>query len=209
VVRERDGSCRGWAGPGDRPWTEGLEEGAAVTYLARETDDVLGTGLLGPGRAVAVDTNGTERWMCTFDFTATLTGNPETFRIKVADLEPWVARPDATNDGAFVASVNTEASIKPFSECTEPEFGDSVFDFNVVGQYWAEGIPSVCFAGLAVVGIDRPCRPSTIASDHIIAVIAADDPDVVYENESGLQVDLATLTPGTPAIVVVATGRPC
>ena len=210
VVRESDGSCRGWAGPGDAgAWTTGLEEGAPVTYLARETNDVLGTGTLGPGRAVAVDTNGVERWMCTFDFTAELTGAPETFRIKVADLDPWVARPDASRPGAFVASVNTEASFAGFAECTDEEFGDAIFDFSVVGQYWSDGIPSVCFAGFDVVGIDRPCRPPTIASDHIIAVIDAEDPSIVYENESGVQVDLATLAPGTKAIVVVATGRPC
>lgn len=210
VVRESDGSCRGWAGPGDAgAWTTGLQEGAPVTYLARETNDVLGTGTLGPGRAVAVDTNGVERWMCTFDFTAELTGAPETFRIKVADLDPWVARPDASRPGAFVASVNTEASFAGFAECTDEDFGDAIFDFSVVGQYWSDGIPSVCFAGFDVVGIDRPCRPPTIASDHIIAVIDAEDPSIVYENESGVQVDLATLAPGTKAIVVVATGRPC
>jgi hypothetical protein len=210
VVREADGSCRGWAGPGDAgAWTTGLQEGAPVTYLARETDDVLGTGTLGPGRAVAIEIGGVERWMCTFDFTAELTGNPETFRIKVAELEPWVARPDATRPGAFVASVNTEASFKIFSECTDPQYGDSVFDFSVVGQYWSDGIPSVCFAGLDVVGIDRPCRPPTIASDHIIAVLDANDPNIVIEDESGIGVDLATLTPGTKVIVVVATGRPC
>ena len=210
VVRESDGSCHGWAGPGDAgAWTTGLQEGAPVIYLARETNDVLGTGTLGPGRAVAVETNGVERWMCTFDFTAELTGDPETFRIKVADLEPWVARADSSRPGAFVASVNTEASFVLFSECTDEDFGDAIFDFSVVGQYWSDGIPSVCFAGFDVVGIDRPCRPSTIASDHIIAVIDAEDPTIVFENESGVQVDLATLAPATKAIVVVATGRPC
>lgn len=210
VVRESDGSCHGWAGPGDAgAWTTGLEEGAPVTYLARETNDVLGTGTLGPGRAVAVETNGVERWMCTFDFTAELTGAPEVFRIKVADLDPWVARPDASRPGAFVASVNTEASFALFSECTDEEFTPVIFDFSVVGEYWSDGIPGVCFAGFDVVGIDRPCRPPTIASDHIIAVIDAEDPNIVYENESGVQVDLATIAPGTKVIVVVATGRPC
>jgi hypothetical protein len=210
VVRESDGSCHGWAGPGDAgAWTTGLEEGAPVTYLARETNDVLGTGTLGPGRAVAVETNGVERWMCTFDFTAELTGAPEIFRIQVADLDPWVARPDASRPGAFVASVNTEASFALFSECTDEEFTPVIFDFSVVGEYWSDGIPSVCFAGFDVVGIDRPCRPPTIASDHVIAVIDAEDPNIVYENESGVQVDLATIAPATKVIVVVATGRPC
>lgn len=210
VVREADGSCRGWAGPGDAgKWTTGLQEGAPVTFLARDTDDVLGTGTIGASRAIAVDTGGVERWMCTFEFTAELTGDPETFRIQVAELDPWVARPDASQPGAFVASVNTEASFELFSECTDPQYGDSVFDFNVVGQYWSDGIPSVCFAGLDVVGIDRPCRPPTIASDHIIAVLDAADPSIVFEDESGLVADLSTLTPGTKAIVVVATGRPC
>lgn len=210
VVRESDGSCHGWAGPGDAgAWTTGLEQGAPVTFLARETNDVLGSGTIGASRAVAVDTGGVERWMCTFEFTAELTGSPESFRIKVADLEPWVARPDSSRPGAFVASVNTEASFALFSECTDPQYGESVFDFTVVGQYWSDGIPSVCFAGLDVVGIDRPCRPPTIASDHIIAVLDANDPTIVFEDESGLQVDLSTLTPGAKAIVVVATGRPC
>jgi len=31
----------------------------------------------------------------------------------------------------------------------------------------------------------------------------------VYEDDRGLQVDPATLAPGTQVVVLIATGRPC
>jgi hypothetical protein len=211
VVREADGSCRGWAGSGDRgAWTSGLVAGATVRFLAKEDDTVIGTGTLDAGQAVNVGTDGNDQWMCTFAFRGEVRGNPGEFRIQVADLAPWLARPDPTNPGSFVASVSTDATTDEFLACTEPEYGDQVFEFSVVGQYWSDGIPSVCFAGLDVVEIRRPCRPPTIASDHVAAVLSYDDPAVVFEDESGFRGDVvATLAPGTKAIVVVVTGRPC
>jgi hypothetical protein len=86
-----------------------------------------------------------------------------------------------------------------------------VGDWSSVGQYWNNGVSSICSAGLVVAdgSIKRPCRPHGIASDHVVSVVDATDPSVVYEDVNGLQVDPATLTPGTGVIVNVASGIPC
>ena len=39
AVRNEDGTCSGWVGPGGQTWTEGLESGAPVTFLADDDSD--------------------------------------------------------------------------------------------------------------------------------------------------------------------------
>jgi hypothetical protein len=43
----------------------------------------------------------------------------------------------------------------------------------------------------------------------VISVVRFDDQSVVLEDSTGLLVDPATLAPGTPVVVRIATGRPC
>jgi hypothetical protein len=208
LVRNADGTCSGWPGPGGT-WTQGLESGAPVIFLDEATGSQIGSGAFGTSAWADVDPGEREQWNCTFPFTGTIEGAPESCTIVVAELEPWLARPDPASAGAVVASVNTIASADVFAECTTAPSGDGVSDWVAVGEYWAVGFPSLCGAGLPVVGIERPCRPDGFASDHIVEVTTAAEPRVVLENADGLQVDPAVLIPGTAVIVHVAVGRPC
>jgi hypothetical protein len=209
AVRNADGTCSGWVGPGGGTWTQGLDSGAPVTFLADDGTQI-GSGQLGTSVWEDVDPSGNEQWNCTFPFEGAVAGQPETFRIQVADLPPWRARVDPRDSTRFVVSVDTEARFDVFSECTEPLTGfTEVSEFSVVGQFWANGIPSVCSSGLVVVDIERPCRPPEFASEHIIAVTRADDPSVVIEDASGFVADASTLAVGTEVVVHVVTGRPC
>jgi hypothetical protein len=209
AVRNDDGTCSGWGGPGGGAWTDGLEVGAPVKILDRETDQEIGTGSVVSSSFIDVDPSGREQWMCNFAFTATVTGEPAEFKVAVADLEPWVARPDPTKPGEFVASVNTVADPSVFSQCTDDDFGDEVTEWQAAGHYWSDGISSVCSNGLKIEALDRPCRPPEIGSDHVISVVRFDDPSVVLEDITGLLVDPTTLEPGTQVVVRIATGRPC
>ncbi len=209
VIRNDDGTCSGWSGRDvPAPWTEGLISGAEFVILARDSDEVLGEGNLATSSFENVDTGDREQWLCTFPFSATITGAPDEFRIKVADLDPWVARRDPTRPGQFIASVNTVASIDYFTQCTSGEL-NAVFEWNAVGSYWSDGIQSLCSNGLTVADIDRPCRHPGEGSDYVTRVASAEDPSVVYEDAEGLHVDVSTLPPGAPVVVSVATGRPC
>ncbi|MGH9135067.1 MAG: hypothetical protein ACRDZZ_14105 [Ilumatobacteraceae bacterium] len=208
AVRNEDGTCSGWDGPGDGAWTGGLEVGAPVRILDRETDTEIGSGSIVASAFVEVDPSEREQWVCNFSFSATVTGQPAEFEIAVAGLAPWLARADPTRPGEFVASVNTVASAAVFSQCTDDDFGDEVTGWSAAGHYWSDGISSVCSNGLHVEALDRPCRPPDVGSDHVIAVVRADD-GTVLEDTTGLLVDPATLEPGTPVVVRVATGRPC
>jgi uncharacterized OB-fold protein len=96
-----------------------------------------------------------------------------------------------------------------FSQCTDDDFGDEVTEWSAAGQFWSNGISSVCSNGLHIEALDRPCRPPDIGSDHVISVVRFDDQSVVLEDITGLLVDPATLEPGTPVVVRIATGRPC
>ena len=120
------------------------------------------------------------------------------FLVAIANLEPWVARPDPTRPGEFVASVNTVADPSFFSQCTDEDFGEEVTEWSAAGQFWSNGISSVCSNGLHIEALDRPCRPPDIGSDHVISVVRFDDQSVVLEDITGLLVDPATLEPGTP-----------
>jgi hypothetical protein len=45
TIRNDDGSCSGWEGPGDAgQWTQGLEVGAPVQILDPDTDEQIGNG---------------------------------------------------------------------------------------------------------------------------------------------------------------------
>ena len=104
--------------------------------------------------------------------------------------------------------VSTSAKADLVSACTDPELPQSVGDWQSVGQYWSQGIPSICSAGLRVSRLDRVCRPASIASDRVAAVVDAGD-GRVFEDESGLVVDPASLEPGTLVIAQVTTAYPC
>ena len=208
TVRNPDGTCSGWGGPGGL-WTQGLLSGAPVVFLSADSDAQIGTGQLGTSSWSDVDPSDNEQWNCTFPFSGEVEGTPDRFRIKIADLEPWLARFDSTAPGAFVASIDTVARFDVFPQCTEPGTFAQVSEWSVVGEYWSNGIPTLCGQGVSVVDIERPCRPEGFGSDYIISVNSADDPSVVFESRDGLLVDPAVLAPLTPVIVHVTTGRPC
>ncbi len=68
VVREEDGSCAGWDGPGGG-WTAGVKDGGEVKVFAESKGGkALANGHLGPGRAVDVDPPN-EQWQCELGFT--------------------------------------------------------------------------------------------------------------------------------------------
>jgi hypothetical protein len=210
TIRNDDGSCSGWEGPGDAgQWTQGLEVGAPVQILDPDTGEHIGDGSLTSSSWADVDPSDQEQWNCTFVFEGAASRATDSFKIKVADLQPWVARPDSTNPGRYVASVDTKIELTRVSSCTDHEPGEEIFEWQAVGQFWVDGLQSVCGNGLVVDQINRPCRPPLVASEYVITVRSAADPTVVYEDASGLLVDVATLAPDTKVIVDVATGRPC
>jgi hypothetical protein len=209
AVRNEDGTCSGWHGPGGT-WTQGLESGAPLVFLARDSDAQIGAGVLGTSRWEDVGTD-REQWNCIFPFEGEVEGEPESFRIKVADLPPWVVVRNAADPSQWIVSIDTRVRVDAFPECADPGGSvEAVSAWSSVGTYWSRGIPQqLCGSGLAVVDVERPCRPQGIASEHIVEVTRADDPSVVLEDASGLLVDPADLAPGTQVVVHVATGRPC
>ena len=208
AVRNDDGTCSGWDGPGGA-WTQGLESGAPVVFLARDSDAQIGTGTLGASRWEDVGAD-REQWNCVFPFEGTVEGEPEAFRVQVADLAPWLVRRDPTDPTRWIVSIDTVARFDVFDECTAPDpTATAVLDWDSFGVYWSRGIPQICDAGLSVVDIERTCRPPNVASEHIVLVTRADDPSTVLEDADGLRVDPAELEPFTPVVVHVATGRPC
>ena len=211
-IRNDDGSCSGWEGPGDAGSldSKGLEVGAPVQILDVDTGEHIGDGSItssswadvDPSRAGAVELH------------VRVQGNrlaqtPTRSRSRSPTCNRWVARPDSTNPGQFVASVDTMIELSRVSSCTDHAAGEAIFEWQAVGQFWVDGLQSVCGNGLVVEKINRPCRPPTVASEYVIAVRSAADPTVVYEDASGLLVDVSTLAPDTKVIVDVATGRPC
>ncbi len=209
-IRNDDGSCSGWEGPGDAgPWTQGLEVGAPVQILDANTGEHIGDGTITSSSWADVDPTDHEEWNCSFVFKATVSRATDSLKIKVADLQPWAAHPDSTHPGQYVASVDTKIELARISSCTSHEPGEPIFEWQAVGQFWADGLQSLCSNGVVVDQIKRPCRPPDVASEYIIAVRSAADPSVVYEDAGGLRVDVSTLAPDTKVIVDVATGRPC
>ncbi len=118
---------------------------------------------------------------------------------------------NAAEPSQWVVSIDTTVRLDAFPECVDPGADRSeVSAWDSVGTYWSRGIPQqLCGSGLAVVDVERQCRPGGIASEHIVKVTRADDPDAVLEDSSGLLVDPAELAPGTEVVAHVATGRPC
>ena len=220
-----DGTCVGWA-DSQGGSTAGLAAGAAVTILDAEANEEIGSGTIQSSRWEDM-AGGGEQWNCLFDFTATITGSPAEFRVRVGTLEPWLARPDPTAPGTFVASVSTGASIGLIPSCpalpapptTDPTASSTtaaptttavattapaqlVSGWNAVGQYWSRGVDSLCSVGLPVTAIARPCRPAGAGSEYITAVVDSDDSTVTYANGAAVPI-------GTAVTVVVATGRRC
>lgn len=209
AIRNEDGTCSGWTGRDvDQPWTAGLESGASFVVLPRDGHDVIGQGTLGTSSFANVGTDDEPQWMCSFPFSGTVDGAPQEFLIKVGDLDPWLVRADPTNPGQFVSSVNTVASADYFPSCTD-QTASPVSAWNAVGTYWSVGLPNLCGAGLKIADVERPCRGPREGSDYVVKVVSAADPNVVYEDDRGMQVDPATLAPGTQVVVLIATGRPC
>jgi hypothetical protein len=209
AIRNEDGTCSGWTGRDvEQPWTAGLESGASFVILPRDGHEVIGEGTLGTSSFVNVGNDAEPQWMCSFPFSGIVDGAPQEFLIKVGDLDPWLVRPDPTKPGEFVSSVNTVASADYFDACTSDAVSP-ISEWNAVGTYWSVGLPNLCGAGLKVADIERPCRGPREGSDYIVKVVDAVDPRIVYEDDRGLQVDPATLAPGTQVVVLIATGRPC
>lgn len=210
-IRNEDGSCSGWEGPGDAGlWTQGLEKGAPVAILDGGSGEQIGSGSITSSAWTDVDpSDDRDQWDCAFVFEGTVNRETNSLKIKVADLQPWVARPDPTNPGKFVASVDTKIELSRVSACTDRVAGDPIFEWSSVGEFWADGFGSICGGGLIIDHINRLCRPPTIGSEYVIAVRSAADQSVIYEDSDGLHVDPSTLAPDTKVVVDVATGRPC
>ncbi len=211
VVKESDGSCAGWPGRSGGTWTAGLVEGARIVVVDPSTGARVGTGRLGRGRSVDVDPSGNAQWDCVFPFTATVRGRvPTTLRLVVAGARPMTAHPDPTTPGHVVASVSTDAKVSLVDACAAAPAAEPGLWDRAVGVYWNAGLDQICGAGVGVARIQRVCRPRTIGSDHVVAVLKPDDPSVVYEDASGLAVsDIAALGPSPRVLVRVATGQPC
>ena len=207
VVREEDGSCHGWDGPGGG-WTAGVKDGAEVRLFdAEEGGKLLATGSLSAGKAADVDPP-EEQWQCVFNLS--IEGVPVVPRYwaEVDSLPRVEARPDPDAGGALVIPVSTRAKADLVSACTDPQLPQTVGDWKSVGQYWSQGIPSICSAGLRISRLDRVCRPANIASDRVVAVVNAGD-GTVYEDATGLKVDPASLEAGTIVIAQISTAYPC
>ena len=174
--------------------------------------------------------NGGEQWNCFFDFTATVPGVHAEFRVRIAGLEPWLARPDPSTPGSFVASVSTGVSIGQIPSClpvppepsptttvpgattttvvptttTPPTTtvpGPPVTGWNAVGQYWSRA-STLCSAGLPFTAVARPCRPAGVGSEYISSVVDSNDSTLIYANG-------AAIPAGTQLTVVVPIARLC
>ena len=207
AIRNPDGTCSGWSGPGGQ-WTQGLESGAPVRFFD-DAGNQIGEGRVGTSFFEDADP-GTEQWNCFFPFEGQVTGDPQELRIQVADLPAWRARRDPSDASRWVVSVDTTVQVDALPECNPPDLsGDAIGPWQAVRQFWANGIPSLCGAGFVIAGVERPCRASGFGSESIVLVTRADDPSVVIEDGGGIQVDVAELDVGTEVIVHVATGTPC
>jgi len=205
VVREEDGSCRGWGGPGG-DWTAGVKDGAEVRLFdAEEGGKLLATGSLSAGKATDVDPPN-DQWQCVFDLSIAAVPVAPRYWAEVDSLSRVEARPDT--DGTLVIPVSTSAKADLVGACTDPALPPTVGDWQSVGQYWSLGIPSICSAGLRISRLDRVCRPSNIASDRVVAVVDAGD-GTVFEDATGLKVAPASLEAGTIVIARISTAYPC
>jgi hypothetical protein len=206
VVRDEDGSCAGWDGPGGG-WTAGVRDGGeVVVFDVAEGGEPIATGHLGAGRAVDVDPPN-EQWQCELGVTIDRVPKTDRYFVEVGGLPRVEARPGGP-DRALVIPVNTQARADELSACVEEQLPETVGEWSSVGQYWSQGLPSICSAGLRITRVERVCRPPDIASDRVVAVVAANE-GTVLENGDGLQVDVSTLEPGTLVIAQVSSAYPC
>jgi hypothetical protein len=207
VVREEDGSCAGWAGPGGA-WTADVKEGAEVRLFdAEQGGHQLATGTLGKGAAADVAPP-KEQWQCTFPVTLNAVPAAEHYFAEVDSLPRVEARADPAKAGQLVIPVSTRAKADLVSACKDPQLPATVGEWKSVGQYWSQGIPAICSAGLRISRLERVCRPKDIATDRVVTVVDPND-GRVFEDSSGLKVDPASLTPGTIVLVRVSTAYPC
>jgi hypothetical protein len=202
TVREDDGSCRGWSGPGG-VWTSGVVEGAVVQVFDASGATLLGTGSLGAGRA---DEIGENQWQCEFSWEVTVTP-ADAYTVSIAGLS---AQPAAVVDGRLVVSIPTSTTLDAVSACEDATGPRTEWPASVVGQFWVDAIASVCFSGW-VVDIDRVCRPPTVASEYVAVVRTPGDSATVLD-DGVLGVDAIQAFAGRggdTVIVEVATGTPC
>ena len=221
AVRLADGTCVGWTDSRGGS-TAGLAVGVPVAILIPDSSQQIGSGTITASRSVDI-AGGAGQWNCFFDFTATLTTAATEFDIKVGGLAPWLAQPDPSTPGAYVASVSTNASASLIPECpalppapsassplpgsstavaTTTTLGPPVGGWAAIGQYWSTGIRSLCSVGLPVSAIARRCRPTGSGSEYITSVVDSADSTVTYT-------DGAAIPAGTALTVVVAIGRAC
>jgi hypothetical protein len=209
VVRNADGTCAGWAGRGvSGPWTSGVKQGAKVQLFdAAVGGRLLASGTLSAGTAQDVDPP-KGQWQCTLKFSIAKLPNATKYYAQVDSLSRVEARPDPSTAGTYVVPVSTAAKASLIDACKDPHLPTAVSSWKSVGEYWSQGLPGVCSAGLRVNRLERVCRPKTIASDRVVAVVDALS-GKVYEDTSGLKVDPASLKPGTVVTVRVSTAYPC
>ena len=128
VVREEDGSCAGWDGPGGG-WTAGVKDGGEVKVFGESKGGkVLATGHLGPGKAVDVDPPN-EQWQCELSFTIDAVPKSDRYFVEVGGLPRVEARPGP--GGALVIPVNTQASADRLSECVDEQLPDAVGEWKL------------------------------------------------------------------------------
>ena len=208
AVREADGDVR-WCFGNPGSTAEGIEDGVPVTFLELDGDAEIGTGSI-VGTEWVDEDPGFSQWSCLFHFEGAVEGNPDAFRIKVGDLEPWVVMADTTNPGEWITSVTSDIDPQRVDECaTPPEFPQDE-PWSAAGQYWDKGFRNMCKNRMIIARIEHTCSPPLLGSDRIIAVASAADPDVVYDDLSGSEpFDTSTLPPDTEVLVWIANGQPC
>ena len=209
VVRNDDGSCSGWDGRRGGGWTTDIQTGAPFSILDAATGEVLGTGTLATSWTENVSSGGDEQWQCWFPFEVTASRPAEQYAVQVGGNEPWLLTPNPQHPGELLAPISTPIDPSSVSGCEGGEPPPEVSEWRSVGQFWNNGMSSICFAGLTIGDIRDSCSPPGIASDRIVSVAEAEHRDIVYEDAQGLLVDPAALTPGTAVVVTIATGIPC
>jgi hypothetical protein len=209
MVRNADNTCAGWAGRGvAAPWTAAVKAGGKVAlYDAPVGGRLLASGTLGAGTSQDIAAPH-EQWQCTLKFSIAKVPKVPKYYVQVDSLSRVEARPDPTAVGTYVIPVSTTAKASLLDACKNPHLPAAVTSWKSVGEYWSQGVPGVCSAGLRVNRFDRVCRPKTIATDRVVAVVDAAT-GKLYEDATGLKVSPATLKPGTVVTVRVSTAYPC
>ena len=209
TIRNGDGSCVGRTDDVEGGVsTEGLESGASVVFLDIDEDVEIGTGTIDDS-SWSDPSDGGEQWICVFSFSGEIEGEPDSFRIKVGDLEPWEVTRDLERPDEWIASVNSVADPDLVDECANPTAEITGDWGSVVGQYWNDGFTTLCFWGFKVANVERPCRPPGFGSDRIAMVTNADQSEVYEDEEGNILVAGSELPLSTELTVFVTTGEPC